>query len=42
MDIGFDWNEEKKLYLIERRGISFESVVSAIEQGGVVEGSLLE
>ena len=37
MDIGFDWNEEKNLQLIERRGISFESVVSTIEQGGVVD-----
>lgn len=37
MDVGFDWNEEKNLQLIERRGISFESVVSAIEQSGVVD-----
>ena len=37
MDIGFDWNGEKNQRLIEQRGISFESVVSAIEQGGLVD-----
>ena len=37
MDIGFDWSTEKDRQLIEQRGISFESVVSAIEQGGLVD-----
>lgn len=37
MDIGFDWSTEKNRRLIEQRGISFERVVVAIEQGGLVE-----
>ena len=37
MNISFDWSEEKNQRLIEQRGISFESVVSAIEQGGLVD-----
>ena len=37
MDIAFDWSEEKNEQLIEQRGISFESIVSAIEQGGLVD-----
>ena len=37
MIASFDWNTEKNQRLIEQRGISFESVVSAIEQGGLVE-----
>lgn len=37
MDIGFDWSTEKNQQLIEQRGISFESVISAIEQGGLVD-----
>ena len=37
MGIGFDWSSEKNQRLIDERGISFESVVSAIEQGGVVD-----
>ena len=37
MSIGFDWSSEKNQRLIDERGISFESVVSAIEQGGVVD-----
>ena len=37
MDISFDWSLEKDQELIEQRGISFESVVSAIEQGGLVD-----
>ena len=32
----FDWNLEKNQQLVEQRGISFERVVSAIEQGGLV------
>lgn len=33
----FDWNSEKNQQLAEQRGISFERVVSAIEQGGLVD-----
>ena len=33
----FDWNREKNQQLVEQRGISFERVVSAIEQGGLVD-----
>ena len=37
MSVSFDWSTEKNQQLIEQRGISFESVVSAIEQGGLVD-----
>ncbi len=37
MEIVFDWSVEKNRQLIEQRGISFESVVSAIEQGGLLD-----
>ena len=37
MDVAFDWSEEKNEQLIEQRGISFESIASAIEQGGLVD-----
>ena len=37
MDASFDWNLEKNRQLIEERGISFESVVSVIERGGLVD-----
>ena len=37
MDIAFDWSNEKNEQLIEQRGISFEGIVSAIEQGGLVD-----
>lgn len=37
MGIGFDWSSEKNQRLIEERGISLERVVSAIEQGGLVD-----
>ena len=37
MNAGFDWSNDKNRQLIEQRGISFESVVSAIEQGGLVD-----
>ena len=37
MDFSFDWSTEKNERLIEERGISFESVVGAIEQGGLVD-----
>ncbi|MBT3341663.1 MAG: BrnT family toxin [Gemmatimonadetes bacterium] len=35
--IVFDWNPGKNQQLIEERGISFEHVVSAIEQGRLVD-----
>lgn len=37
MSVSFDWSTEKNRRLIEQRGISFESIVSAIEQGGLVD-----
>ena len=37
MSGGFDWSEEKNLQLIELRRLSFEGIVSAIEQGGLVD-----
>lgn len=37
MEPDFDWNEDKNRLLVEQRGISFERVISAIEQGGLVD-----
>ena len=37
MGAGFEWSEEKNQQLIEQRGLSFEAIVSAIEQGGLVD-----
>lgn len=37
MSKSFHWNADKNLQLIERRGVSFESVVSAIQQGGMLD-----
>ena len=37
MELAFNWSAEKNRTLIEQRGISFEGVVSAIEQGGLVD-----
>ncbi|MYC81651.1 MAG: BrnT family toxin [Acidobacteria bacterium] len=37
MDGGFDWSVEKNQLLIQQRGISFEIVVSVMEQGGLVD-----
>ena len=37
MSVGFDWSEEKNQQLIEQRGLAFEGIVSAIEQGGLVD-----
>lgn len=37
MNAGFDWSIEKNRQLIEQRGISFERVVSSIEQGNLVD-----
>ena len=33
----FDWSVEKNRQLIEQRGISFEGIVSAIEQDGLLD-----
>lgn len=33
----FDWSRQKNQQLIEQRGISFETVVSAIEQGALLD-----
>ena len=37
MDGGFDWSVEKNQRLIQQRGISFEILVSVMEQGGLVD-----
>ena len=37
MNASFDWSTEKNQRLIEQRRISVESVVSAIEQGGLLD-----
>ena len=37
MDTAFDWSTDKNRWLIEQRGISFERVVVAIEQGGLMD-----
>ena len=37
MDSVFDWSMEKNRKLIEQRGVSFETVVSAIEQGALLD-----
>ena len=37
MTVGFDWNLEKNRQLTEQRGVSFVRVISAIEQGGLVD-----
>ncbi len=37
MGVSFDWSTEKNQQRIEQRWISFESVVSAIEEGGLVD-----
>ena len=37
MNISFDWSVEKNQRLVEERGVSFESVVSSIEQGGLMD-----
>ncbi len=33
----FDWNQEKNNQLKEQRGISFEEIVFAIENGGLLD-----
>ena len=37
MGIGFEWSAEKNQLLVQQRGVSFESVLSAIEQGDLVD-----
>ena len=37
MGVVFHWTTEKNHQLVEQRGVSFESVVSAIEQGGLLD-----
>lgn len=37
MDLAFDWNPDKNRQLIEQSGISFEGLISAIEQGGLLD-----
>ena len=37
MSVSFDWSVEKNQLLIQQRGISFEIVVSVMEQGGLVD-----
>ena len=37
MSVSFDWSTEKNQWPIEQRGLSFERVVSAIEQSGLVD-----
>ena len=37
MNTGFDWSTEKNQQLIEQRGMSFERIVSCIDQGNLVD-----
>ena len=37
MDAAFEWSLEKNQQLIRQRGISFERIVSAIEQNGLLD-----
>ena len=37
MGVSFDWSAEKNQQVTEQRGVSFEVVVSAIEQGSLVD-----
>ena len=37
MDVGFDWSPRKNEQLIQQRGVSFETVVAAVEQGYLVD-----
>ena len=37
MSVRFEWDQEKNEQLVAQRGISFERVLSAIEQGGLVD-----
>ena len=37
METRFDWSAEKNRQLTEQRGVSFEGVLSAMEQDGLVD-----
>lgn len=37
MSFRFDWSTDKNRQLTEQRAISFETVISAIEQGGLID-----
>lgn len=37
MSVRFDWSTDKNRLLTRQRGISFESVVSAVERGGLID-----
>ena len=37
MGTGFDWSTDKHRQLIDQLGISFESIISTIEQGGLLD-----
>ena len=37
MGVSFDWSAEKNRQVTEQRGVSFEVVVSAIEQGSLMD-----
>ena len=37
MNEDFDWSNQKNLQLVEERGVSFEIVVAAIEQGDLLD-----
>ena len=37
MALTFEWSEEKNQKLIHERGISFEAIVSRIEEGDILE-----
>ena len=37
MNRRFDWSTKKNQQLLEQRGISFERVISAVEQGGLLD-----
>ena len=37
MSVSFDWGTEKNHRLIQHRGISFESIVSATEKSGLLD-----
>ena len=37
MNYRFDWSTEKNQQILRQRGVSFERVVSAVEQGGLLD-----
>jgi uncharacterized DUF497 family protein len=36
-ELFYDWDPEKNVRLLEKRGVSFEMVVAAIESGGLLD-----